>query len=158
MGYRSVVVLVFYASLVTGLVALIAEFSATIARQAPNVLAFAEDPDQPASRVEHGLEVQARATEWQPVSHVAEIRAVEPPEVSAVTLASAMDAAEGADLPGQELQQELHTQPPTKPKAKPVKPRVAGWIRRVARPPVHRREHIAESTARLIERRLRAEM
>lgn len=154
MGYRSVVVLVLYTSLVTGLVALIAEFSATIARQAPHVLAFAEDPDQPASRVKHGLEVQARSTEWQPVSHVAEIRAVEPPEASAVTLAGAMDAAEGADLPEQKLQ----TQPPTKPKAKPVKPRVAGWIRRVARPPVHRRDDIAESTARLIERRLKAEM
>ena len=152
MGYRSVVVLVLYTSLVTGLVALIAEFSATIARQAPHVLAFAEDPDQPASRVEHGLEVQARATEWQPVSHVPEIRAFEPPEASAVTLASSMDAAEGADLPEQKLQ----TQPPTKPKAQPVKPRVAGWIRRVARP-VHR-NRVAESTARLIERRLRAEM
>lgn len=156
MGYRSVVVLVLYASLVTGLVALITEFGAMIARQAPQVLAFAEDSDQPASRVEHGLEVQARATEWQPVSHIAEIRAIEPPEVSAVTLASAMDAAEGADLPEQDVQ----TPPPAKPKAKfkAVKPRVAGWIRRVARSPVHHRDHIAESTARLIERRLRAEM
>lgn len=144
-----------YASLVTGLVALITEFGAMIARQAPEVLAFAEDSDQPASRVEHGLEVQARATEWQPVSHIAEMRAVEPPEVSAVTLASAMDAAEGADLPKQDLQT-----PPAKPRAeaKAVKPRVAGWVRRVTRPPVHRRDHVTESTARLIERRLRAEM
>ena len=153
MGYRSVVVLVLYASLVTGLVALITEFGAMIARQAPQVLAFAEDSDQPASRVEHGLEVQARATEWQPVSHIAEIRAIEPPEVSAVTLASAMDAAEDADLP----QRQLQTQLPPKPKTKTVKPRVAGWIRRVDRQ-ASRHNDVAESTARLIQRHLRAEM
>lgn len=143
-----------YASLVTGLAVLIAEFSATMARQAAHVLAFADDPDQPASRVEQGLEVQARVTEWQPVGHVIEMRAAEPPEVSAVTLASAMDAAEDADLP---QQQQLQTQLPPKPKAKAVRPRVAGWIRRVDRP-ASRHNDVAESTARLIQRHLRAEM
>lgn len=142
-----------YASLVTGLAVLIAEFSATMARQAAHILAFAEDPDQPASRVEHGLEVQARVTEWQPMSHVIEMRAAEPPEVSAITLASAMDAAEDADLP----QRQLQTQLPPKPKTKTVKPRVAGWIRRVDRQ-ASRHNDVAESTARLIQRHLRAEM
>jgi hypothetical protein len=148
-------VLVLYASVMTGLSALIAELGATVARRAAHVLSFAENPDQPASRVERGLEAQARVTEWQPVqpvSHVVELRAAPPSsQASAVVLASEMDAAEDADL--------SKPQPRSSPapSVKPVKPRVAGWIRRAVRmsPP---RNAVAESTADLIQRHLRAEM
>ncbi|AGK58241.1 hypothetical protein HYPDE_32843 [Hyphomicrobium denitrificans 1NES1] len=150
MNSRSVVVLVLYASVMTGLTALIAELGATVARQAVHVLSFAENPDQPVSRVERGLEAQARVKEWQPVGHVIELRAAPPPpEASAVALASGMDEAEDADLP--------KPRPSPAPGVKPVKPRVAGWIRRAVRvsPP---RNAVAESTARIIQRHLRAEM
>jgi hypothetical protein len=143
---------VLYASLVTSLSALIAGLGASVARQGALALSFGEDQNQRVSRVERGLETQARVTEWQPVSHVIEMRAISSPEVSATALASAMDAAEGADLPRMK-------RPPVRgtPKARPVKPRVAGWIRRVA-PVSPRRSDFAESTARIIERQLRAEM
>lgn len=154
MSFRSVVVLALYATLVTGLATVIARLGATMARQAVDVLALAEHPDQPVSRVERGLEAQARGTDWQPVSHVVELRAVPVSEASAVALASGMDMAEDADLPKPQVRP---SSPAPAPTAKPVKPRVAGWIRRAVLMPVPPSD-VAESTGHLIQRHLRAEM
>ena len=150
MNSRSVLALVFYASMMTGLMAVVAQLGAAVARHGASVLLLAERSEQPVSRVERGLEAQARVTDWQPVSHVVELHAYPSSEASAVALASAMDSAEGAGLP--------KAQPALVPArvAKAVKPRVAGWIKRVARvplPPV-----VPETTAHLIQRHLRAEM
>lgn len=153
MNSRSIVVLVLYVSLMTGLTAVIAQLGAAMARQAADILLLAENPDPPVSRVERGLEVQARVTDWQPVGHVVELHAVPLSEASAGVLASRMDIAEDADLPNAQSQPRSFPAP----SAKPVKPRVAGWIRRAPRMP-SRPSADAESTAHLIQRHLRAEM
>lgn len=152
MNSRSIAVLVLYATLMTGLTAAIAKVGAAMARQTAGLLVLADRPDQPVSRVEKGLEVQARVSDFQPVSHVIELHAYPATDASAVALASAMDTAEGADLPDKAFSA-------TAPKlaARAVKPRVAGWIRRAPRvsvPPIE----FHESTAQLIQRHLRAEM
>jgi len=148
---RSVVVLVLYASLMTGLTAVVAQLGAAMARQTAGALLFAEKADQPVSRVERGLEVQARVTDWQPVGHVVELHAVPHSDASAVELASGMDTAEDADLP--------QAQPSPAPAVRALKPRVAGWIRRAPRmPKLSNATSASESTAQLIQRHLRAEM
>ncbi len=151
MNSRSIVVLVLYATLVTGLTAAIAEVGTAMARQTAGLLLLAERPDQPVSRVEKGLEVQARVSDFQPVSHVIELHAYPATNASAVALAMAMDTAEAAVLPKKAL-------PATAPKlaARTVKPRVAGWIKRVRAPVPPIEFH--ETTAQLIQRHLRADM
>jgi hypothetical protein len=153
-------VLVVYASMMSGLTAVIAQLSASMAREAAGVLLFAENLDPPVSRVEKGLEIQARVSEWQPAGHVIELRAVPASEISVAELASGMDTAENADLPKKVLPQPRPALTPAAlPAARPAaaKPRVAGWIRRVGRTPASVRSD-AETTAHLIQRHLRAEM
>lgn len=163
MESRSIIGLLLYASLIVGVSALIVSLGARGARTAAEVLAFEDEADPPTSRVERGLERQARVTEWQPTSHVIETRAIEPPEISAAILAIAMDEAEDADLPPTRMEAqpsaELQAQPSPKPKlkAKPGKPRVAGWIRRAPRT-VATRHGAGESTGRIIQRHLLAQM
>lgn len=159
MESRPVVVLLLYASLMLGVSALIARIGASVARQATQDMAFNGDTDPRPSRVDRGLEALDRVSQWQPVSRVVEIRASEPPEVSAVELASALDSAESADLPHRQIVLVAGPKPKLKPKAKAKasRARVAGWIRRVPRQEAHRAP-IPETTAQIIERRLRAEM
>lgn len=152
MNSRLIVVLALYATLMTGLTAAIAKFGAAMARQTAGVLMLAERSDQPVSRVEKGLEAQARGTDWQPVSHVVELHAYPASDASAVVLASAMDSAEGVDLPSRTRAQAMLT---PKVAVRAVKPRVAGWIRRVPRVSP---DLFHETTAQLIQRHLRAEM
>ncbi|MFA7307063.1 MAG: hypothetical protein WC026_10365 [Hyphomicrobium sp.] len=154
MNSRSIVALILYVTVMTGITAVIAKLGAAMARQAAGTLLLAERPDPPVSRVERGLEAQARVTDWEPVSHVVELHAYSPSEVSAVVLASAMDKAEDVDLSNK-----VRPRSPAAPAvaAKATKPRVAGWIRRAVRVPVHPGA-VSESTAQLIQRHLRAEM
>lgn len=133
---------------------LIATFGAAMARQAAGALILAERPDQPISRVEKGLEVQARVGDWQPVSHVVELHAYPGSDASAVALASAMDTAERERLPATDP---VITTLPRKSTVRAVKPRVAGWIKREPRGRVPA-SYLTETTAQLIQRHLRAEM
>ena len=154
MGFRPTFGLFLYVTLMTVFVAAALESSAALARRAVVALALLENDDPTTSRVESGLEAQARVAEWQPVSYVIETRAVEKPDVSAVALARAIDVAEDVSLPP----------PPPKPvlakpmriKAVPVKPRFAGWVKRIK--PSSEKMRFAESAARIIERSLKSEL
>jgi len=156
----SIVALTLYATLVTGITAAIATLGTAVARQAAGTLLLSERTGQPVSRVERGLEAQARVTDWEPVSHVVELHAYSPSNVSAVLLAAAMDTAEGSDLPKAQPRPALassSTPAAATATVRAVKPRVAGWIRREQRLPAPRSD-FSESTAQLIQRHLRAEM
>jgi hypothetical protein len=145
--------------MVSGTVAAIADLGRTMARHAASVLTFAEAEDAPISRVERGLEVQARAAAWQPARYRVEARALSSPDMSAPQLAALMDAAERASLPAPVAPiartRPVDDQPPV-PQVHTPRPRVAGWIKRAR--PNRPDEHVAESTARIIERSLKAEI
>jgi len=157
MGFRPTFGLFLYVALMTVFVTAAIESSAALARRAAVALAFIQDDDPTTSRVESGLEAQARVAEWQPASYVIETRAVERPDVSAVALARAMDVAEDVSLPPPPKAVGARALPAKVPMAAlPIKPRVAGWIRRIKLSSADRT--FAESTARIIERSLKSEL
>lgn len=157
MGFRPTFGLFLYVALMTVFVAAALESSAALARRAAVALALLENDDPTTSRVESGLEAQARVAGWQPVSYVIETRAVERPDVSAVALAKAMDVAEDVSLPPPPKPVRAKALPAKVPiRTLPVKPRVAGWIRRIG--PASADRMFAESTARIIERNLKSEL
>jgi hypothetical protein len=161
---RAITILSLYVALVTGLSALIIEIGTAIAHGAAGELVFAEKEISPVSRVEQGLEMQARVASWQPEPRVIEVRALELPELPANALAHSMDVAERSTVA--EHSTERTTLPAVTPKAGPPKiatakptvaraARVAGWSKRVKARPRH---DVEECTARIIERNLKAEI
>jgi hypothetical protein len=156
MGFRPTFGLFLYVALMTVFVMAAIESSAALARRAAVALAFIQDDDPTTSRVESGLEAQARVAEWQPASYVIETRAVERPDVSAVALARAMDVAEDVSLPPPKAVGARALPAKVPMAALPIKPRVAGWIRRIKLSSSDRT--FAESTARIIERSLKSEL
>ena len=162
---RAITILSLYVALVTGLSALIIEIGTTIAHGTAAKLAFAEKDIPAASRVEQGLEVQARVASWQPAPRVIEVRALEVPDLPANALAHSMDVAEHSTeqiaLPAVALKKaeapkiakiaKIVTAKPSVVRA----PRVAGWSKRVQ---VRLRHDVEECTARIIERNLKAEI
>lgn len=155
MGFRPTFGLFLYVASMTVFVVAAVESSAILARRAAAALAFVQGDDSTTSRVESGLEAQARVAEWQPASYVIETRAVERPDVSAVALARAMDAAEDVALPPSKRVSAKALPEKVPMKVLPVKPRVAGWIRRIK---PSSGDRYAESTARIIERSLKSEL
>lgn len=158
MSYRSFTVFLSYALMMSGTAAAITGLGAMLVREAAPALTPAVAEAAPVSRVEHGLRVQARAAARQPTAYRIEARALSSPDMPASKLADLMDTAERA-LPPPALP-DPRPSPASKvssvPDVSPTKPRVAGWIKRV-RPNRHN-EHVAESTARIIERSLKAEI
>lgn len=154
MSYRSFTVFLSYALMMSGTAAAITGLGAMLVREAAPALTPAVAEAAPVSRVEHGLRVQARAAARQPTAYRIEARALSSPDMPASKLADLMDTAERA------LPPPPRPSPASKvssvPDVSPTKPRVAGWIKRV-RPNRHN-EHVAESTARIIERSLKAEI
>lgn len=140
--------------MMSGTAAAITGLGAMLVREAAPALTPAVAEAAPVSRVEHGLRVQARAAARQPTAYRIEARALSSPDMPASKLADLMDTAERA------LPPPPRPSPASKvssvPDVSPTKPRVAGWIKRV-RPNRHN-EHVAESTARIIERSLKAEI
>lgn len=155
---RAITILSLYVALVTGVSALIVELGTTIAHGTARKLVFAEKEIAPASRVEQGLEVQARVASWQPMPRVIEVRALERPEIPASALAYSMDVAEHGIEQATSPAVEAKIETPKIVTAKPAvvrTTRVAGWRKRVRAQP---RRKVEECTARIIERNLKAEI
>lgn len=166
---RAITILSLYVALVTGLSALIIEIGTAIAHGAAGELVFAEKEISPVSRVEQGLEMQARVASWQPEPRVIEVRALELPELPANALAHSMDVAERSTVAEHSTERTTlptATLPAATPKAEPPKvatakptvaraARVAGWSKRAK---ARLRHDVEECTARIIERNLKAEI
>lgn len=146
MRYRPIAGLLFYIVSVAGVATLATEFGVAMVRHAAFALALYGNSVPTPSRVDRGLEAQARTASWQPSHYVTETRALNPPDISAVALARSIDAAESKPSP------------PAAPKSDVSKARVAGWVKRSDR--VARDDTLAEADcpARIIERSLKAEM
>jgi hypothetical protein len=155
---RAITILSLYVALVTGASALIIELGTAIVHGTAGKLVFAEKEIPPASRVEQGLEVQARVASWQPMPGVIEVRALERPEIPASALAYSMDVAEHGIEPTAIPAAEPKIETPKIVTKKPTvarTARVAGWRKRVRVQPRH---DVEETTARIIERNLKAEI
>ncbi|GAG08723.1 unnamed protein product [marine sediment metagenome] len=113
-------------------------------------LTIARSATSQPSRVKTGLEAQERQAQWQSTDHVLERPPV--PDVSAAALAKGLEAAETHSLPA-----ETHS-PPTdvSSKARPTRPRVAGWMKRDK--PKAATSLADESPSLIITRSLRGEM
>ena len=146
MGYRPVTGLLVYVVSVAGVATLVTELGESMVRHAAYALAL-DGTSVPRSRVDRGLEAQARIAAWQPSHYVVETRALKSPDISAVALAHSLDVAESKPAP------------PPAAKAKIPKARVAGWVKRARR--AARGDDTladAECPARIIERSLKAEI
>ena len=165
--------LVAYVMGITGLITVIAMLAATVAHQVITSFepSLGGKSSAVSSRVETGLEIQARTASWKPDEHV-----VAPPHIielalSASALAFGMDRAESAEgefsavkasgppdprSSGESVPEE--TIAAIQPRAPAIMPpmrqvsAIAGWRRRVM---VRRVEADDESPARIIERSLR---
>ena len=126
-----------------------------------------------SSRVETGLVIQARAASWQPDDQAVAVPEPVEPMLSASALALGIDRAERAERETDATRESITAQafgadvivgpvrlsePVTSPLVSQG-PAVAGWSRRVAvRKAVSKDNPYNESTARIIERSLRAEI
>jgi hypothetical protein len=126
----------------------VTELGVAMARNAAYALVLDGTSIPLRSRVDRGLEAQARTATWQPSHYVIETRALKPPDISAVALAHSLDVAESKPSP-----------PPAAPKSEAPKARVAGWVKR-ARRAARKDDSLADadSPARIIERSLKAEI
>jgi len=152
MRYRPIVGLLFYIVSVAGVATLATELGLATVRHAAADLAF-DNPSVPkSSRVDRGLEAQARTAAWQPSHYVVETRALNAPDISVAALARSIDAAESSSSAP------AAPKSPVAPKSEVSKARVAGWVKRADRPARDNTLADADCPARIIERSLKAEI
>ncbi len=135
---------VFYIVLIVGSSWAAVTISEALAREALTRMALMPSADQRPSRVNVVLAAQERAVSPQ-ISGESVVPATPSPSVPVGTLAKALDDAE------QSTEQVSDA-------AAPVRPRVAGWVKRLSRPVSSSAAARVESSGRIVTRSLRAEM
>jgi hypothetical protein len=147
MRYPPVAGLLFYVASVAGVATLATELGAALLRNAAATLALDGASAPTPSRVDRGLEAQARTAAWQPAHYTVEARALKPPDISVVALAASIDAAESKP-----------SSPASASKAALPKARVAGWVKWAGGEEGDDTMADADCPARIVERSLKAEM
>lgn len=147
MRYPPIAGLLFYVASVAGVATLATELGAALLRNAAEALALDGASAPTPSRVDRGLEAQARTAAWQPAHYAVEARALKPPDISVVALAASIDAAESKP-----------SSPAATPKAGLPKARVAGWVKWAGGEEGDDTMADTDCPARIVERSLKAEM